>query len=230
LGGSGVGTGSATLFLSTAVTGTIVVDGAATTTSITRSAQDAYIDFQGTAGQQLSLALTNNTLTDYVQVHVYKPDGARLDSTYMLGTSQFDLPRLPTTGSYRIRLDPQLGGSGVGTGSATLFLSTAVTGTISVGSSTTITTNRPAQDAYLDFQGTTGQLLRVSLSVNSMGNQVWVTVYNPNGSSLTNRLIVISGSIDLPALPTTGTHRIRLNPELGPSLGQGSATLSLAVR
>jgi hypothetical protein len=217
--------------LSTAVTGTIVVNGASTATTIARTAQDAYIDFQGTAGQQLSLALTSNTLTDYVNVDVYRPDGVRLDSLLMsTGPGDFDLPKLPTTGTYRIRLDPRLGGAGVGTGNVTLTLSTAVTGTISVGSSTTISTTRPGQDAYVDFQGTGGQLLRVGLSVNSMADRINVTVYNPNGSSLKSSVIVTSGGIDLPALPTTGTYRIRLDPQMFPSLGQGSALITLSNR
>jgi hypothetical protein len=231
LGGAGVGTGSVALTLSTAATGTIVIDGPSTTATISRAAQNAYIDFQGTTGQQLSLALTSNTLTDYVQVDVLKPDGSGLSGLLMLGTSQLDLPKLTATGTYRIRLNPRLGGAGVGTGSVALTLSTAVTGTISIGSSTTRTTTRPGQDAYIDFQGTAGQLLRVSFSLNSMAERVWVTVYNPNGSTLkTSSFVLSGGSIDLPALPTTGTHRIRLDPDLFPNLGQGSTVLTLSTR
>jgi hypothetical protein len=229
--GATAGTGSVAVTLSTAVGGSVVVDGAATNATISRIAQDAYIDFQGAAGQQLSLALTNNTLTDYFGVDVYRPDGVRLASHTALGTDQLDLPKLPSSGTYRIRLNPRLGGAGAGTGSVTLTLSTVAVGSISVGSSTTITTTRPAQDAYLDFQGSSGQLLRVSFYLNTMGQYVDAEVRNPSGSVLWSGLIGSNGrTVDLPALPTTGTHRIHLDPRLGSNLGQGSMTVALVER
>jgi hypothetical protein len=225
------GTGSVSVTLSTAVGGSVVVDGAATTTTIPRIAQDAYIDFQGTTGQQLSLALTSNTMTDYIYLDVYKPDGSKLDGSVMSGNGNLDPPKLTANGMYRIRLNPRLGGSSIGTGSVTLTLSTAVTGTISVGSSTTISTTRPGQDAYIDFQGTAGQLLRVSFYNNTMDQYVDAEVLNPSGSRLWSGLIAGSSrTVDLPALATTGIHRIHLDPRLGSNLGQGSMTVSLVTR
>jgi hypothetical protein len=227
---SGSDIGWITITVSSAVAGTVAVNGASTTATVSRIGQDAYIDFQGTAGQLLSLATTNNTYTDYMDVIVLRPDGNRLDSITLNGISEFDLPKLPTTGTYRIRLDPLLRGSSVGTGSVALTLSAAVTGTMSIGSSTTMTTTRPGQDAYIDFQGTAGQLLRLAFSLNSMAHQINVTVSNPSGSTLKSSQIIISGSIDLPALPTTGTYRIRLDPDLFPSQGQGSVVVALSSR
>jgi large repetitive protein len=177
----------------------------------------------------LSLAVTSNTFTAGLPVSVLRPDGIELSGKTTYFTDQMDLPKLPISGTYRIRVNPDLGGSGVGTGSVALTLSTAVTRSISVGSSTTISTTRPAQDAYLDFQGTTGQLLRVGLSFNTMANHIAVTVYNPSGSTLKSGSVGITGSIDLPALPAAGTYRIRLDPEMIPNLGQGTVSVSVSL-
>lgn len=231
------GTGSVTLTLSIAVSGSVVVNGANTTIAIVRTAQDAYVDFQGNAQQELSLALTNNTLmTHGTDMYIYKPDGATLTTKIATGNpDQLDPPKLPVSGTYRIRLNPRIREPNTGTGSVTLTLSTVTTGSITVGgSSTTITTTRPAQDAYLSFQGNAGQLLRLSLYQNSMSFYVDYAVYSPSGSQLKGGTITGSNglAVDLPALPTTGTHRIRLNPRIQHSstFGQGNMTVALAPR
>jgi hypothetical protein len=122
--------------------------------TIPRFGQDAYVDFQGTAGQRLSIGFTNSSFGDYVDTTVYTPSGSTLTNGLRSGGSDTDLPVLPATGTYRIKLDPNLQ-YGSGTGSITLVLSSAVTGSISVnGGPVTVTTSRAGQDVWLDFQGT----------------------------------------------------------------------------
>ena len=237
LTGTADGTGSVTLTLSTAVEGSVVVNGAATTMAIIRTAQDAYVDFQGTAQQELSLAMTDNTLmTHGTDMYVYKPDGTTLTTKIATGNpDQLDLPKLPASGTYRIRLTPRIREPNTGTGNVTFTLSTVIYGSIAVGSpSIIVTTTRPAQDAYLSFEGTAGQLLKLSLYQNSMSFYVDYAVYSPNGSQLKGGTITGTNgaAIDLPALAATGTHRIRLNPRIQHSttFGQGSITVALAPR
>jgi hypothetical protein len=63
-----------------------------------------------------------------------------------------------------------------------------------------------------------------------MGNSVDVTVYKPDGAVLTSSMRFGNDSMDLPALPGTGSYRIRLDADMFPSQGIGGLSLSLSTR
>jgi large repetitive protein len=91
--------------------------------SLTTPGQNARLTFAGTAGQSVTLRLTNVTLGTSTccdgQLTVFKPDGTRLAGPFFFGTNGKTVPlQLPTTGTYSALLDPQ----GAATGSLTASL------------------------------------------------------------------------------------------------------------
>ncbi|MEV6445703.1 S8 family serine peptidase [Amycolatopsis sp. NPDC051716] len=113
-------TGTVTLTLSgLADAGTITIGGAAATVSVTRAGQDGQVAFTGATGDKLRLTFSGSTFAGKTFVlTVLKPDGTTLvDRAYKPDQNPYDLPALPTAGSYRVLLDP----------------SSAETGSIAVG-------------------------------------------------------------------------------------------------
>jgi len=230
----GANTGSATLTLSEDVTGSVVIGGASSSVTMSRIGQNGRVSFAGTAGQRLGGALSNVTLgtgSASVYVTVLKPDGSTLSTPGWFGTSngEFDLPVLPSTGTYSIFLDPNK----FDTGSATLTLSEDVASSVVVdGASSGVTMSRIGQNGRVTFAGTAGQQLGLALSSVTIGTSqaasVYTTVLKPDGSTLDS--LGWAGTngkeFDLKVLPVNGTYTIFLDPD---SLNTGSATLTLSA-
>jgi YD repeat-containing protein len=108
-------TGSMTLTLYEVqdVTGTITIGGSAAQVTISVPGQTGSLTFSGTSGQQVTVHVTNNTMST-VTVKLLKPDGSTLTSSTS-SSSSFNLntQTLPTTDTYTITIDP----SGANTGS-----------------------------------------------------------------------------------------------------------------
>jgi len=116
-----------TLYNQPDVTGTIIIDGATVTPSLTVPGQRARYTLSGTAGQWVNLGLTGVTITSS-NVSIFKPDGSTLASTGIgtAGGSLDPVSALPTTDTYTIVVDP----SGLATGTMTLTLTSPLIGTI----------------------------------------------------------------------------------------------------
>jgi hypothetical protein len=115
----GTNTASFDLLLSSNVTGTLIAGGDAQTFTTTRVGQSARYNFSGTAGQNVSLLLSNDTFPNSTSLYLYKPDGSYFTSTSVYysgsgptGTSTWNLNNLPVTGSYTVAVVP----SGTSTG------------------------------------------------------------------------------------------------------------------
>jgi YD repeat-containing protein len=223
---SGVTTGNATLTLSSEQTGTLVIDGASASLSLTRPGQNARLTFDGTAGQRVSLGLTGVTIPCCFATSILKPDGTTLVSSYFGppgGT--LDLPVLPASGSYTIFVDL----TGLTTGNATLTLSSEQTGTLAIdGVSLPLSLTRPGQNARLTFDGTAGQRVSLALTGATL-TSVSISVLKPDGSTLLSPTSpLFSGGnavLDLPVPPVTGTYTLFVDPYL---LNTGGLTLLLS--
>lgn len=210
--------GNVTLLLSAEIVGTIALDGAAYSLSVTRAAQNARLSFDGAAGQRVSLALTNMTLSS-PSVSLLKPDGTTL-SWAAVSSTVYDSPALPVSGTYAVLVDPQ----GVTTGNATLTLSTELTGTLVVNGPGLTFTNRVGQNARLTFDGTSGQQVTVRVTGNSM-SWVTVTLLRPDGSWLTSATSSgASFNLTTQTLATSGTYTVTVDPF---SLNVGGITVAV---
>jgi YD repeat-containing protein len=204
------------------VSSTITAGGSAVSVTITTPGQNAGVTFSGTQNQRISLNLTN--VTAYSYVSILKPDGTNLVApTWTGGSGFFDAVALPTTGTYKVFVDP----SSTYTGNATLTLydvpadvSTSIT---AGGSAVSVTITTPGQNANVTFSGTQNQ--RVSLLLTSVTAYSDVSIKKPDGTNLVAPTWVGgSGFIDTQTLPATGTYTIFVNPYATYS---GNVTLTL---
>jgi YD repeat-containing protein len=183
-----------------------------------------WLEFNGTAGQRLSLHVTNNTVgSTYISMN--KPDGTYLmGRTNFTGSSYFVEPAiLPVNGTYKIFVDP----SGTNTGQMTLTLYDApdITGAITVGGpAVTVTPNVPGQSTALTFSGAAGQQVTVRITGNTLST-IYVTLRKPDGTDMTT--VGSSGSsfnLSTQTLPVTGTYTVYVDPT---AATMGSANINI---
>lgn len=220
-------TGSITLTLSSALTGSIILDGASVPISLTRIGQTARYTFSGTSGQWVSLGLTSVTVSSS-NVTLLKPDGTSLATTSVgTGGGGLEPPTtLPSTGTYTIVVDP----TGINTGSITLTLMSYLSGTLNLdGTPSALSISTVGQNALYTFSGTAGQWVSFGFTSVTIPFST-VTLYKPDGTYLTSTTIGAAGGyLDLSAaLPTTGTYTFTVNPS-GANTGTMTITLSSEV-
>lgn len=226
----GTNTGSIifTLYNASDVTGTITPGGSPVTVITTIHGQNARLTFSGTAGQRVSLQLSNSTFSGCIAVNdsIKKPDGTTLTYVDLCSASGFLEPiTLPVTGSYSILIDP----IGATVGSQTLSLydvpadasNDTTIGSPAVG----VTTTAPGQNAEVTFTCTSSQQVTVHLTGNTMGT-MYLRLLNPDGTVLFSNYYN-AVSFDLPAqtLPASGTYKVSFDP-LGTSTGSINVTVT----
>ncbi len=222
---AGLSTGSMTLTLTSPLTGTMTLDGASVLINLTKPGQTARYTFSGTNGQWVSVGFTSVT-TASSTVTLLKPDGTTLASN-TIGTAGGGIEppgTLPVTGTYTLVIDP----SGTNTGNVTLTLMSYLSGTLTLdGTPMTSTISTIGQNALYTFTGTTGQWVNLGMTSVSI-TSVTVTLWKPDGTPWTWTTVGTSGgSLDAPpALPTTGTYTVTVNPT---AQYTGSMTLTLST-
>jgi YD repeat-containing protein len=212
-----------TLYGTPDVTGTITIDGASVTPTLTVPGQRARYTFTGTAGQWVNLGLTSVTINSST-VSMLKPDGTTLVSTSIStgGGSLDPTIVLPTTGTYMIVVDPV----GLATGNMTLTLTSPLTGTMTLdGASVPISLTKAGQTARYTFSGTSGQWVSLGFTSVTMAFST-VTLLKPDGTILASTTIgTAGGGLEPPGtLPATGTYTLVVDPS---GTNTGNITLTL---
>ena len=215
-----------------------IVPGGSPVTIATHSAgENAWLTFDAQAGQRIALKMSGVTMGPSpccsTYVWIYKPDGTALASQTLVGTNGgfVDTRALPTTGRYKILVDPQA----TSTGSMTLTLYDVppdVSTTITPGGApVTVTTGpMPGQNALVRFDGVAGRRISVLLSNVTIGTSTCcsarVSILKPDGSTLVfaTPFGTTGGFVDTKTLPVSGTYTILVDPQL---TDVGSATLTL---
>jgi YD repeat-containing protein len=191
----------------------IVPDGSPVNVALTTPGQNAELSFRGTAGEKVSLNLTNATFPSCSpNLSIVNPNGTVLFSNTCFGLGGFvPAQTLPATGTYRILFT--MADPGTGSLTATLYKVVNVTGTIKInGSSVAASLTTPGQSAALTFAGNASEPVTVHASNNTI-TCVTVGINNPDGSLLFSEL-ECSSSFDLPTqtLPKTGTYTLSIVP------------------
>ncbi len=114
---AGVATGAVTLTLSSEITGTLSLNAAPVTVTLSRPAQNARLTFAGTVGQLATVRVTGNTVPGLTTIRLLRQNGSYLTYTWSAAAS-FNLAQvtLPATETYTVFVDP----SGVATGTLNL--------------------------------------------------------------------------------------------------------------
>lgn len=205
----------------------LTADGTPITVNTAEAGRNVWMSFSGTAGQRVSLKLSNNTYAGITHVSINKPDGTYLVARTPFSTSGkfIETLTLPDTGTYKIYIDP----FGDSTGAITTALYTVVdaTGTITIdGPSLPVTLSTPGQNGRYTFTGNTGQQITLRMTSVTIPGTNTVSLLNPDGTALVSyyNFTTSGGFIDTKTLPATGTYTIIVNPE---EANTGNVTLTL---
>ena len=236
---------SASMTFNGDATGSLTLDGTASTSTVTEPGQAISLTFNGTAGQTASLVVSGNTFPDTLSATVDQPDGTVLATkpfNYTDGGSEavgsMMLSNLPANGTYTVRLVPSHYDSGFHlipggeTGSVSVTLESEVTGALSTSSNPTASfALNVGQVASYSFAGSAGQVLEValpSISTTTSSGSVLVTVTQPDGSVLLSFNAYSGLPVFYPNPPTlaqTGTYLVTIAPN---SNYGANATLDLS--
>jgi len=194
--------------------------GAATNVSLKTPGQQALYTVSGTAGESVSLKTSSTSFPPeggYVEWE--NPEGITIESYSFSSTENRFMRQVKfaTTGTYTLVVHPY----GVSTGSLTLtaYNASDVTGSITptaAGETKTVTIGVPGQFARYTFSGTEKQTITLKARESTIANG-WMSVWNPEGSSVSGSEANFSGSgasVEI-TLPTTGTYTILLEPVEG---------------
>jgi RHS repeat-associated protein len=232
---------TATLYNVVDITGPIT-PGTPRTLNFTTPGQNAYLTFDATQGQRISVNFTNGTFPYSLGNYAFHskilkppPDGSTLNAKdYISGSEGFvDALTLPVTGTYTLVVDPDRYLTGNIT--ATLYNVVDITGPITPGTPRTLNFTTPGQNAYLTFDATAGQQASVNFTNGtfpySLGNYAFhAKILNPppDGSTLISQDYTSgsSGSIPATTLPVTGTYTLVVDPDRFLT-GNITATLTL---
>jgi RHS repeat-associated protein len=207
----------------------ITPGGAPVTLTTTTPGQNMKLTFSGSVGQRISLLTSGASgfsgCCQYLKI--FNPDGSELVSSYNYPNRFVDVQTLPKKGTYTITYDPM--GTQKGSLTFTLYNVPAdASGSITVGGpAVRLTTTTPGQNMKLTFGGTVGQLLTLTTSNDSgFGCCQYLNVFNPDGiTQLFSNYGYGNRTVNLPALPQTGTYTITYDPD-GAKVGSLSFQLS----
>lgn len=225
-GTGSLGSGNVTIGLLSPVTGSMTVDAAATSLSLS-TYQYANETFTANAGQSIGIGITSLATTPTggnLSVKLVSPSGKTILSTTTPSSAAnagvYPTP-LTETGTYTLMLDP-------GAKSATLKAQVVsdVTGTLTVGgASVTYAPKVVGQAASYTFAGTATQTRTVGISGDTLSGSTVVNVYTPSGTLLQTTTVTGSNkggsaTMTLSNLPATGNYIIRVLPPSGVTTGQ----------
>ena len=210
--------GNVTVTLSADLTGTISINGSPVTLALSRAGQNAWLTFDGNAGQRVSVGVSGVTLTGSWgrgTVAIYKPDGTALQTPFEFDQNGHGTPTkvLPVTGTYTIQVDPYY----ANVGNVIVHLSEDLAPAISINDVPVSMTFRPGQNSWLTFAGTAGQRVSVGVSgvtlTGSWGRGT-VAIYKPDGTALQSPLEFDTNGQGTPSkvLPVTGTYAVLVDP------------------
>lgn len=202
----------------------IVPGGAPVTVTTTAPGQDARLEFEGVAGDRVSLQLRDVTLAQST-VTIYEPDGTRLGATSFVGRSGLfvDARALAESGTYAIVVDPYADAVGAMTLELYDVPDDATAAVVPGGSPVSVVTTVPGQNARATFSAQSGA--RVSVRLSGVTIKTANVALMKGNSTLTSTIVGTSGGfLDVEALPSAGEYALVVNPQ---SSYTGSITLTL---
>jgi Ig domain of plant-specific actin-binding protein len=228
---TGATTGSVTLTLYDVppnFAGTITPGGPSVSVIASVPGQNPTLTFSGTAGQRVSLNMTNSTIGNFTTVSVKDPSGATLRSgdagAGSVNYVWLDTFNLSVSGTYSIVVDPT--GALTGQITATLYdVPADFTALIFPNIPVTATITVPGQNGILSFNGRAGNSVSLSMTNSTIGNFTTVSIKNPNGATLTSSSGINNFGVGPVSLPVDGTYTIVVDPT-GVLTGQITVTLS----
>ncbi|MFE9404726.1 RHS repeat-associated core domain-containing protein [Streptomyces sp. NPDC006530] len=209
--------------------GALTTSSTPATANVQRLGQNLEATFNGQAGDNLSLGITANTFTDYLNVSVVAPSGKKvLDRAYArsAGNSALRLQNLPETGAYQVVIDFARGA----TGTLSLTLSAdAPFSLTTTGPSVAAGAGRAGQRMRATFTAATGDDLTLGVTGNTFTEAVTVNVIAPSGTKVVSDSWISAGrssGLALADLPESGAYTVLVEPN---QAATGTVTLTLSA-
>lgn len=215
--------------------GSIALDGAATALSVPAGQTYRYT-FSGTQGHYISLGFTSAATSPAgasPTMWVTRPDNTNtlVNCPFAAGSFACDLPALPSTGTYTLRVQT----TGSASMSGNVIASTAAAGVLAIDavSPTAVATLRAGQQARYTFAGSAGDRLNMAITAGTYpaGTNYQLSVLRPDGGTHAGMLFspgATTNVLDLPELTATGNYTVLGDPS-GASTGQVSLQLRRVV-
>jgi hypothetical protein len=233
----GNSTGDATVRVHTVpanLTGTIVPDGPAQTVSLAPG-QNATLTFTGTAGQRVSLNMTDVTIANS-EVSLVKPDGSKWQLTVngsevTPGQAFLDSKNLPANGTYKVVVNPRFGGEGDMTLQLYDVAADVNGGALTIdGASVSLTTTEPGQNGKFTFTVGADTSFALDLSSVTIGSSgccsAKISIKKPDGSNLLSpSLFGTAGGSWTKTSTVAGTYTIVIDPQ---NAATGGVTVQLS--
>jgi YD repeat-containing protein len=203
-------------------TGLIATDGTPAVFSTSTPGQNALFSFSGTGLQRVSIVSSGSTFGFCnLNLSLLRPDQTTLTAQSCASPDGFiDVQTLPTSGSYRVKLDP----ASSSTGSVTVRLYNVpadFSNSIATdGTPVTVPTSVPGQNGVLTFAGSSGQKISINVFDSTYGIcYLTVRIVAPSGGTLaSNTCVSPNAFFDTWELTETGTYSIQVDPN-GPATG-----------
>lgn len=193
----------------------MVLDGASAAIATDLGGQEVFLTFAATDGQRLGVGLRDLQVSSGTNFSamLYRPDGnsASATCTVQYGGCELDITA-NATGVYRLYVKPQSATQQI---QFTAIASTDVEATLAPNTLLTLALDRPGQNGWLSFSGVSGGRPTLEITDHTTqpaGGTVNYVIYKPDGTSLTSTNVTGARVFQLPALPTSGAYRIRVNP------------------
>jgi RHS repeat-associated protein len=217
--GEETGSVKLTAYNATEKTGSIspTTSGAEETVSIPAADQRAKYSVSVTAGEEVSIGVSEFTFPKETWLEWFNPEGKDLAEKGFTGSGFMESYAFPTTGTYSLLVNPN-GGFNTGSVKLKVYNSTAVTGSItptSGGESKTVTTTVPGQKAKITFSGSSSEEVSLVLAESTIKSG-HVLIDNSEGSRVgEEKAFSSSGETTLGpvSLSATGTYTIVIKPE-----------------
>jgi len=174
--------------------------------TISAGGQTGAMLFQGHTGDWISVQVSAITTTaNTINYAVYAPGNQLIQQgTVSSAAPSIHLPQLRTSGTYLVTFTPNTAG-------AQMTVGYEHASTLAMGTATTVVTSIPGQGKRLLFQAAAGQTMTLVIGnaqTNPSGQAVSYTVYTPSQQSYTSGSTATSNTINLPALPESGTYQV----------------------
>jgi hypothetical protein len=207
-------------------TASLTINGPATSLAMSVPGQNGSVTFDGIAGQRVSVHVTSVTIGQS-DLAILKPDGGTLAPARYVTTSGtfFDTMTLPTSGTYRISVNPRSAFTGSLSLRAYAVPADASGSLDPAGPATTVSVTVPGQNAAATFVGTAGARVSLNVTPVSIGASD-IAILKPDGTVMAPSRYVGTGGtfFDTMTLPLAGTYRVTINPR---DAQVGNATLRL---
>ncbi|RDZ29495.1 IPT/TIG domain-containing protein [Lysobacter silvisoli] len=198
------------------------IEDGALTVPTTSAYQSKRMVFVAGSGQNLGIGLSELTIggttSGYSYAYVHRPDGSQLayETCYQSNNGcELDLINL-APGSYTLTVNSPSSGNATMAFKATL--SDEVTTTLAPDTAYALALPRRGQNGRLSFVATQGQTLALRVAAQTTlpaSQQVYYSVYKPDGSLLQGAAINGAGTFNLANLPVGGTYAVFADPYYG---------------